>query len=68
MAEATDFREGCCRNAPFPPAKSDVVSADLHGAIGIDQSGVQLLGGSELYHLSVRPKYPPQAGSERSLD
>jgi hypothetical protein len=38
-------------------AESDIVSADQHGAIGIEQSSVQLLGGSKFYHLSMRIKY-----------
>jgi hypothetical protein len=37
--------------------ESDIVSAEQHGAIGIEQSSVQLLGSSEFYHLPVRIKY-----------
>jgi hypothetical protein len=37
--------------------RSDIVSADPHGAIGIEQSSVQLLSGSEFYHLPMRIKY-----------
>jgi hypothetical protein len=36
---------------------SDIVSADQHGAIGIEQSSVQILGSSEFYHLPMRLKY-----------
>jgi len=39
---------------------SDIVSADQHGAIGFEQSSVQLLGGSEFYQLPVRIKYSGQ--------
>jgi hypothetical protein len=36
-------------------AELDIVSADQHGAIGIEQASVQ--GSSEFYHLPMRIKY-----------
>ena len=38
-------------------AASDIVGADQHRPIGIEQSGVQLLSSSKFYHLPVRIKY-----------
>jgi len=38
-------------------ATSDIVGANQHGAIGIEQSSVQLLGSSEFDHLPMRIKY-----------
>jgi hypothetical protein len=38
----------------------EIVSAKQHTAIGIEQSGVQLLRGSEFYHQPVGVKYPAQ--------
>ena len=36
------------------------MSAHQYGPIGFEQSGVQLLGSSEFYHLPVRIKYAPE--------
>jgi hypothetical protein len=42
---------------------SDIVSADQHGAIGVEQSSVQILGSSEFYHLPMRLKYSRYYGA-----
>jgi hypothetical protein len=46
--------------ACLPYTRSDIVSAKQHGAVGLEQSSVQLLGSSEFYHQPVRVKYPAQ--------
>src|SRR6516162_1713706 len=46
-------------------AGSNVVSVDQHGAVGIEQPSVQLLGGPKFYHLPVRVKYAPQCRFEK---
>ena len=35
----------------------NILSADQHGAVGLDLSSVQLLGSPELYKLPMRIKY-----------
>jgi hypothetical protein len=37
--------------------ESDIVSAEQHGAVGINLSSVQLLGSPEFYQLPMRVKY-----------
>jgi hypothetical protein len=52
-------RAGLCSIAP----PLEILSAKQHTAIGIEQSGVQLLGGSEFYQLRLGAH--AQAGAER---
>jgi hypothetical protein len=51
-------RSKCSSKRTSDPAPAQIiVSADEHAAIGIEQSSVQLLGGSEFYHLPMCIKY-----------
>jgi hypothetical protein len=48
--------------------ESDIVSADPHETIGVDQSSDQLLSSPEFDHLPCASNIRFSAGPERSLD
>jgi hypothetical protein len=51
---------GCKSGRELTSTRCHIVSAEQHRAVGFEQSGVQLLRGSEFDHQPVRVEYPVQ--------
>ena len=57
VGQRVTLDEVYCGRAPQSSAESDIVSADPHGTIRLDQSSDQLLSSPEFDHLPMRIEY-----------